>query len=801
MSDAEWRWWPGGRQVVRVLAEQELFGKCTADVYAPADGRVHTLDVAELTNLQRRTWSAQEVSARALALRVLSLASSGEPVAAGAHVDLLPHQVAILQRALRLSPVRLAICCEVGLGKTTTAGAIISELLARGRIGRILVVAPKGVQLQWVAEMREKFALEFTRVGPEGVPVDSSPDVWRAFPHVVTSMDAIKPLRRRAGWTPSQVDAYNALRIEAVASAGWDLVVVDEAHHVAGSSEDVARHQLALDLADKTSNLLLLTATPHSGKSETFRRFLGLIDPAFRSGREVSATTVAGVVARTDKRGALDNAGRPLFHPRTTRLEVVPWDSHPLHRQLYDEVTEYVREGFLQARAAGDSATGFLMLLFQRLVASSTAAVLAALERRRDAISRTPTADQPVLWDELDDESAEALLTAPARAADAASLDRLIDLARQTLSAETDPKTVHFLHLLRQQQRMETDPNVKVLVFTQFRATQRALVEVLEAQGIRTATVDGTMGLAERAAAQAAFRGEAQVLVSTDAGGEGVNLQFAHVVVNLDLPWAPTLLEQRIGRVDRIGQAVPVRAFNLVLADSVDQRVLEVLETKLDLILAELGVDKRGDVLATADQLADSLFVAAILQREPLEAAADRFQAQAQAQLADTADVRAVLADVSITAPAAPKSPVPALLDELSRLTGGGGGNAALRQNSTIVPGEPVPVLRDPDGGSGWLAVARAAGGSDTMLAGAIPLFVGDSGVKDPLRGARLLASLSDLLQTDGSLPSVALVEEQHGVLLKSLIDFSYQQLRELGGGEVPANPTVRLALVARVEP
>ncbi|MCC2309165.1 DEAD/DEAH box helicase [Cellulomonas chengniuliangii] len=799
MSDQNWRWWPDGRQVVQVLAEQELFGTCTVDVYAPAEGRVHTLDAADLSDLSRRAWTSSEVSTRAITLRALSQASAGEPVAAGMHVELLPHQVSILQRALRLYPVRLAICCEVGLGKTTTAGAIVSELLARGRVGRVLVVAPKGVQLQWVAEMREKFSLDFTRIGPEGVPVDSSADVWRVFPLVVTSVDAIKPLRRRAGWSPLQVDAYNALRVEGVVSAGWDLVIIDEAHHVAGSSEDVARHQLALDLADSTPNLLLLTATPHSGKSESFRRFLGLIDPAFRSGREVSANTVATIVARTDKRGAVDHAGRVLFQPRTTRLEVVPWDDHPLHRQLYDEVTDYVREGFLQARATGDSATGFLMLLFQRLVASSTAAVLAALERRRDAIGRSSAADEPTLWDELDEEQAEALLTAPTRAADAAVLDRLIELARQTLSAESDPKTVHFLRLLRQQQRAEADPAVKVLVFTQFRATQRALVKVLEAQGIRTVTVDGTLGLNERAAAQAAFRDDAQVLVSTDAGGEGVNLQFAHVIVNLDLPWAPTLLEQRIGRVDRIGQAVPVRAFNLVLADSVDQRVLEVLEAKLDLILAELGVDKRGDVLATADQLADSLFVAAILQQDSLAAAADQFQALAQAQLAESTEARAVLSDISITVPRKPKSTLPALLERLQHVAGEPA-TAVLHRNSAVVPGEPVPVLRDTQGGRGWLAVGRVAGGAYGSLAGAVAVFLDDRGPKDPLRGMQLLAALPDHFDGSRALPVVPLREEQHAALLRALIDYSYQQLRQVGGGQLPLNPTVRLALVVRVE-
>ena len=158
-------------------------------------------------------------------------------------------------------------------------------------------------------------------------------------------------------------------------NAGWDLVIIDEAHHVAGSSVDVARYQMAHGLAAGSENMLLLTATPHSGKSESFRRFLGLLDSTFDAGGEITNAAVSAVLARTDKRGAVDNAGKPLFQPRTTRLELVQWGRHPLHRELYESVAEYVREGYLRARSSGDATSGFLMLLFQRLVASSSAAI------------------------------------------------------------------------------------------------------------------------------------------------------------------------------------------------------------------------------------------------------------------------------------------------------------------------------------------------------------------------------------------------------------------------------------------
>ena len=795
--EATWRWWPRGREVVQILSEQHLFGQTTVDIYAPAEGRVHTVSAEDVVDLEGRRWGPHELAERALALRVLAEASTGHPIAAGTSVDLLPHQAAILQRALRLEPVRLAICCEVGLGKTTTAGAVATELLARGRIRRVLVVAPKGVQLQWVAEMKEKFGLDFVRIGPEGVPIDASGAVWRAFDLAVTSVDAIKPLRRRAGWNQQQLEAHNAARARGVSAAHWDLVIIDEAHHVAGSSVDVARHQLALDLAATTDHLLLLTATPHSGKSESFRRFLGLLDPGFQDGREINASTVAAVVARSDKRTAVDHAGQPLFHPRTTQLEIVPWHDHPLHRELYDAVTDYVREGYLSARAAGDTARSFLMLLFQRLVASSTAAIVAALERRLETLRRAPESESDQLaWDELDDEESILLLErSGASFTDQTDLARLVDLAKRTLSAEPDPKTAHFLRLLRALQRDEQDSDVKILVFTQFRATQRAVVNVLEAQGVRTATVDGTMGLAERAEAQAAFRDKAQILVSTDAGGEGVNLQFAHLVVNWDLPWTPTLVEQRIGRVDRIGQRVPVRAFSFALEDSVDQRVLEVLESKLAVILRELGVDKRGDVLATVDALTDSLYVTAILNPQGLDEAGEAFAAATRTELQATSGERAILGEIAITAPKPAPSPVPGLIERLNDETDGAA-NAALRRTSVIVPGEPVPQVRL-DGARGWLAVARVAQGDRDGASAAFAVFVPDDGGRpDPRQGRILLDSLAKMRIT--SLDLIPIPADVHAALTRALSDFSYQHLRELGGGSLPRLPSLRIALAVR---
>ncbi|WP_370323774.1 DEAD/DEAH box helicase, partial [Euzebya sp.] len=304
----------------------------------------------------------------------------------GTRLAPLPHQLVALERGLARNPVRLLLADEVGLGKTIEAGLIHAELKARGRVRRTLVIAPKGVQLQWAAEMADHFDEEFVRVGPGGVPFDAGIDPWSTFDQVICSLDAVKPLTARAGWSPQRVEEHNRLRVDALVDAGWDLVIIDEAHHVAGSDPSVARHQLARRLAECAPNVLLLSATPHPGKSDAFARLLGLLDDRFIHGLEATRDTVGPLVVRADKRRTTDQDGNPLFLPRTTTLRSIPYGERHIEQQLYDAVTEYVRHGYKQALAQNRPAVGFLVLLMQRLASSSTAAIHAALERRHAAV-------------------------------------------------------------------------------------------------------------------------------------------------------------------------------------------------------------------------------------------------------------------------------------------------------------------------------------------------------------------------------------------------------------------------------
>jgi superfamily II DNA or RNA helicase len=805
MVGEAWAWWPQARESVRVLAAEELWGQRLVDVLSPAQRRVFRVDPDSLKPLAARPWTQDELVWRAAALRALALAMTGEPLAMrSGGVQLLPHQLSTLTGALGMDPVRLAVCDEVGLGKTITAGAIASELRARRRVQRVLVVAPKGVQLQWIAEMRDRFGEDYVRVGPEGVPIDDAFDVWRAFDRVVTSVDAVKPLRSRAGWTADQVRKYNEQRFLALVQAGWDLVILDEAHHVAGSDESVARHRLARELAANSPHLLLLSATPHSGKSDSFRRFLGLIEPAFLAGRPVNRETVVQVVARTDKRSAVDDQGRPLFQPRTTHIELVPWGEHVQHQLLYEEVTAYVRDGYASAKATGRTATGFLMLLLQRLLASSTPAILSALERRLAALTDMPaTTSQLDLedWLELTGEEQDAAIgsdTRPVVAQEVARLEGLVERARRCHSLGPDPKTLHFLKLLRRLRREENNPRLKVLVFTEFRATQQMLAQMLEGQGIRTAIVNGQMGLQERAIAQQRFREDAEVLISTDAGGEGINLQFAHIVVNWDLPWAPTRIEQRIGRVDRIGQQHPVRAFNLVLEDSVDLRVLQVLEDKLGTIEQELGADKRADILDSADRLVDEVFTQAIIDPASLASAADDFGRRLREDIAAAEDARQLLQPTTHVVLKRQEPQLPTVLRAAAQALASLKGAAvkdtvdALRGLPVVAPGEPVPVIAAE--ADGWLSLWLVNPSDATDQMGAYAVFHSATGRVDPHHAERIWRELC----RQPSIVATEIPDEATWIaIVEQGRDFGYAPLQQLTHGD-RSLPRIELALLVK---
>jgi superfamily II DNA or RNA helicase len=472
-------------------------------------------------------------------------------------------------------------------------------------------------------------------------------NLWRLHDQVICSLDSVKPLEARRGWSLEQLSAYNRERFEDLISASWDLVIIDEAHRMGGSTEQVARYKLGAALAEAAPYLLLLSATPHQGKTDQFMRLMQLVDrDSFPDESSITRERVTPFVIRTEKRAAINAEGQSLFKPRMTRLHPVSWQKrHDAQQQLYEAITNYARHCYNQAMSAKQRHIGFLMILMQRLVTSSTAAIRTTLEKRLALL------DQPQLqaslfdgvsvdeWAELDGQTqADIAVQARGWQTEKAEVETLLELARKTEAHGTDAKAEALLDLIYKLQQEENDPELKVLVFTEFVPTQAMLVGFLESRGFSVAILNGAMDLDTRTKAQQAFARDARILISTDAGGEGLNLQFCHVVVNFDMPWNPMRVEQRIGRVDRIGQPHVVRAINFVLEDTVEHRVREVLETKLALIAEEFGVDKASDVMDSVETepLFEELFVEGLQNPAAIEKRCDTVVSQLRSSLAES---------------------------------------------------------------------------------------------------------------------------------------------------------------------
>ena len=657
-----WYFSPDHGQHCQIIESQTLWGETTCRVWLPGRDLVVRLRASQLASLERSgTATADGIAYVAAAARVADALTQDVLIAPiESSVIPLPHQIRALSRAISRDRIRYLLADEVGLGKTIEAGLILRELKLRGLVKRALVIAPKGLVTQWVAEMRIHFNEDFRLLIPSDFSayrrIAKEDNIWRSHTQVVCSMDAVKPLESRRGWSAKQMAEYNRERFEDLVSAGWDLVIVDEAHRLGGSNDQVARFKLGQGLCEAAPYFLMLSATPHQGKTDAFHRLVSLIDTqAFPDVASVTRARVQPYVIRTEKRRAITAEGKPLFQPRNTELAPVSWgETHRDQRLLYDAVTEYVRDGYNQAMREKRSHIGFLMILMQRLVVSSTSAIRTTLERRLAALE-TPQEQLSLFpmysddeWADLDgQEQIETLLTTRLKALknERSEVNLLLDAATHCMQLGADAKAEALLDWLYKLQAEEGDPDLKALVFTEFVPTQRMLQQFLSERGFPVVCLNGSMDMDERKRAQDTFAGDARILISTDAGGEGLNLQFCHVVINYDIPWNPMRLEQRIGRVDRIGQTHVVRAVNFVFEDSVEHRVREVLEEKLAVIFEEFGIDKTGDVLdsAQAGQMFDDLYVEVIFNPNEVDAPVDKVISRLQEQARDTQESSSVL--------------------------------------------------------------------------------------------------------------------------------------------------------------
>ncbi len=598
------------RANVQVMERIELWGYTSYKVFNPANGSVYKA-TGEQLKMGGSEAQLDENYLRYVTLlsKIKNETSAGVLSALSSGVIPLPHQLHVLERALETRNIRYILADEVGLGKTIEAGMIIKELKARGLITRILVVCPTGLVSQWSVEMQEKFHEKFQVILPSDFDtirrLTDNDDVYGQFDQVISPMDSIKPVEKHAGWSDERVEKYNQERIEAIINSGWDLIIIDEAHRVAGSSSDVARYKLGYLLSQASPYLLLLTATPHNGKTEPFLRLVRLLDEqAFPNYKSIVKEQVAPYLIRSEKREAIDNNGNLLFKKRYTHLVELHWDErHSLQRQLYELVSSYVSKTYDKARRnrKKNMCLIFLMIIMQRMVTSSTAAVRQSLERRLRVLLEEETRVNTMSesdWDERDIEDGDA------DAMEAMSLDRsaeieelkmIISVAKQAEFQHHDVKVDALFDTIDELQ--SEDPAQKIILFTEFVGTQVYLKELLESRGYSVSVLNGSMDIEERNNALNEFKTSNGIFISTDAGGEGLNLQFANIIINYDLPWNPMKIEQRCGRADRIGQQRDVHIYNMIIGDTVESRVRDVLEEKLSVIMKELGVDKYSDVL------------------------------------------------------------------------------------------------------------------------------------------------------------------------------------------------------------
>ena len=595
---------------VQVLEKIEAWGYTSYKVFNPATGRVYKANEEQLSS------SGSTMQYDENYLRYVTLLSKIKNETAGGFLSSLasgiiplPHQLHVLNRAMETNNIRYILADEVGLGKTIEAGMIIRELKSRGLVSRILVVCPTGLVTQWASEMQEKFHEKFQVILPSDYDtirrLTDNDDVYGQFDQVISPMDSIKPIEKHAGWSEEKVEKYNEERIYSIINSGWDLIIIDEAHRVAGSSGEVARYKLGNLLAQASPYLLLLSATPHNGKTEPFLRLIRLLDAdAFPNAKSIVREQVAPFLIRTEKREAIDNNGNLLFKNRITHLVTISWDErNNLQRELYEMVSSYVAKTYNKAlrNRKKNMCLIFLLIIMQRMVTSSTAAIRQSLERRLNVLLEQRTCVGNLREEDLDELNIEDGVE---DALEAISLDmeleieelkQIISLAKQAQFQNQDAKVEPLLNEI--DAILSEDRTQKVIIFTEFVATQTYLQELLVNRGYTVTILNGGMSIDERNAAMQEFKTSTSIFISTDAGGEGLNLQFANIIINYDLPWNPMKIEQRCGRVDRIGQQRDVHIYNFIVGETVENRVREVLEEKLSVILKEMGIDKYSDVL------------------------------------------------------------------------------------------------------------------------------------------------------------------------------------------------------------
>jgi superfamily II DNA or RNA helicase len=555
-------------------------------------------------------------------------------------IDPLPHQLeAVYHYMLRHPRVRFLLADDPGAGKTIMAGLLLKELKYRGIVERTLVVTPANLTDQWQREMRDRFSEEFTVVNRATLEAFYGESVWEARPQCITSVDFAK-----------QDDVLDILR-----GVRWDLVIVDEAHKMAAyrygrdRTRKTVRYQLGEVLSEHTDHLLFLTATPHKGDPENFLLLLRLLDPDLYASTDILRQAVQRqenpIFLRRMKEDMVGFDGKPLFPPR--HAYTVGYKLSPVERELYEAVTSYVENHFQRAFQEENRNVQLALTVLQRRLASSLRAIHKSLENRRNKlreiqrlgrllmegpkeVREEDLEDLPEVerWRIEDEAVARFTMARDLRelAREIEELDRLLALARRAEAAGTERKLEELRRVLQQENLFHSDE--KLLIFTEAHDTLDYLVGKLQRWRFRVTQIHGGMRLGDRDTpgtrlyAEQEFRNPqgAQIMVATEAAGEGINLQFCHLMVNWDIPWNPNRLEQRMGRVHRYGQKHEVFIYNLVASDTREGSVLEALLNKLEAMRKDLG-DRVYDVVGDLVEgvRLEQLFRQALARRRSFE--------------------------------------------------------------------------------------------------------------------------------------------------------------------------------------
>ena len=684
------RWY--GNTAIEVTYKAERGDLGCQLLYRADEGRL------ELVGTQRLAWG---FDADANRLRLtneayrIHLAHLFDPYLAvhTSAIDPLPHQIAaVYGEMLPRLPLRYLLADDPGAGKTVMTGLFLRELLVRGDLRRCLIVTPGSLAEQWQDELWRKFCLRFELLTNDRIEASVSGNVFTEMPFCIARLDKL---------------ARNEALRERLKRVTWDLVVCDEAHKMSasiwgGEVRATKRFQLGRLLSDTAHNLLLLTATPHNGKEAEFQLFLSLLDPdrfegAARSSHQ--AIDASDVMRRLVKEDLLKFDGTPLFPER--RAYTVAYDLSEAEAALYGAVTAYVREEFNRAeKLQGDRKTtvGFALTILQRRLASSPEAIYQSLRRRRERLEqgleelrmmRHAPEPAPLLPDDYDEDdySDEELEAAEANVADRATaastcaemeaeirmLKALEAQADAVRASNTDCKWAELSRLLQSKPMVDTEGHgEKLIIFTEHRDTLRYLeqkIRALVGRDEAVVTIHGALSRDERRKTEERFKQdrEIRILIATDAAGEGINLQRAHLMVNYDLPWNPNRLEQRFGRIHRIGQTEVCHLWNLVARETREGIVFQRLFEKLEEERKALGgkvFDILGKLTFESRPLSDLLIEAVRYGERP--DVRERLWRKVDAAL-DTNALRRLLEERALTGDTLGIGQVAAIREEMER--------------------------------------------------------------------------------------------------------------------------------------